>query len=437
MNRKIASYYRLTKQEKDALVEQCRKRIEEERIKDTETVRKILEELLEAKWDKKKKTAQEGMQAIVDDLERQVMEAQASANRNSASGSELRQKLAASEKRESELQTKLNLTEARLSELRSDHAKQIGELKKKLMDSENTVSTLRTAQTKAEDANLRKTQQEAVKEAELKNQLTFSQETVDTLRKLQTTNETTIANLRKKLSESARENEDLRGELKNKIDISSSLQKDKEIQTLEKKIKQMTEEHKENISSARGLGLLLGWVIAAALCVITFPTQYVTDVPFPPEQNLGLSGTYSGGLNMFGNYAGFGELHSSNETVCNGFWTAGNIVFATEYIFPNETVYVGVMREDHRPWGPGTYTRVDGESVFGFWSWAQEKEVTIRENDKEYIYTGPTRFGKPYGYGIFKEVGEERRFIGEYYEDYFRNGTWIESDGTIKKVTST
>ena len=42
MNQKITSFYRLTEQEKDRLVEQCRKEIEARKVWEIEEVRKIL-----------------------------------------------------------------------------------------------------------------------------------------------------------------------------------------------------------------------------------------------------------------------------------------------------------------------------------------------------------------------------------------------------------
>ena len=107
MNQKITSFYRLTKPEKERLVEQCRKRIEEEKIRDAETVRKILEELLAEKWDKKKKTAQTEMQKMLDELQRQVTEAQEKERRTGTDAADLRKKLAAAEAKNSELQSRL------------------------------------------------------------------------------------------------------------------------------------------------------------------------------------------------------------------------------------------------------------------------------------------------------------------------------------------
>ncbi|MBQ8187937.1 MAG: hypothetical protein IJ037_13880 [Clostridia bacterium] len=46
----ITTFYRLTEEEKNALIEQCRRRMEEEQIQDEETIRRILEELLDSRY---------------------------------------------------------------------------------------------------------------------------------------------------------------------------------------------------------------------------------------------------------------------------------------------------------------------------------------------------------------------------------------------------
>ena len=182
MNQKITTFYRLTKQEKDRLVEQCRGEIEERKVRELEEVRKILEELLETKWETKKKTAQREMQKLLDDLQRQVTEAQERERRNSADTGELRKKLDAAELRNSELSGDLALANGKANNsqerLNASETRVVG-LAEKLTDAEKTVS-------------------------DLQGKLTASNESLDTLRRLYSTSEKTTANLRKLHSEDAR-----------------------------------------------------------------------------------------------------------------------------------------------------------------------------------------------------------------------------------------
>lgn len=433
MNQKITSFYRLTKPEKERLVEQCRKRIEEEKIRDAETVRKILEELLAEKWDKKKKTAQTEMQKMLDELQRQVTEAQEKERRTGTDAADLRKKLAAAEAKNSELQSRLTAAEARNSELNGDLALAGGKAnlsQERLKSSEERVIRL-SRQLETAEGEIRS----------LKDQLENSSDTNDSLRSLYTASDTAVGDLRKKLSESARTVEDLKESLKEKESeanayAAAAQESRKEVKLLEKKLaEEVSKGEKESFTSWRS-GLLIGLVLAAALCVIVFPTHYVTDLPVPAEQNSGISGTYTGGGNRFDRFSGFGELAFDDGTVCRGFWANGWSVYATEYVFPDGGVYSGNMWLNMRPCGAGTYTRPDGEKAFGIWTWATEKTLRAGPNEEEYVYTGPLRFGEPYGYGEFDGSGEGGDFVGEYYDDGFRNGTWYRPDGREARITS-
>ena len=415
MNQKITTFYRLTKQEKDRLVEQCRGEIEERKVRELEEVRKILEELLETKWETKKKTAQREMQKLLDDLQRQVTEAQERERRNSADTGELRKKLDAAELRNSELSGDLALANGKANNsqerLNASETRVVG-LAEKLTDAEKTVS-------------------------DLQGKLTASNESLDTLRRLYSTSEKTTANLRKLHSEDARRIEELETDLAAKEqeaekNAAEAKKYQKEAALLDKKLSRESEQHKKDKNSAKQVSVFLG--ILLALCVVIFPTQYVTDFPVPAEQNAGVSGTYTGGGNLFDYFSGFGELRFDNETVCRGFWANGVMPYASEYVFPDGGVYSGAMGINNRPFGAGIYTRLDGEKIFGIWSWAHEKTVKVGED--EYTYTGPMRFGEPYGYGVFDGTSREGRFAGEFYDDIFRNGTWIQPDGTVEKINN-
>ena len=431
--KKVETFYRLTKQEKDRLVEQCRKEIEARKVREIEEVRKILEELLETKWEKKKKTAQTEMQKMLDDLQRQVTEAQTRERQNSTVADGVTKKLTAAEARNSELSGDLALANGKLNNfqerLKNSEERAIS-LLEKLTGAEKLVGSLQ--------GKLMASEENAVN---LQNQLTAAADTNETLQRLYSTSETMVENLRRAKSEDARRIEELEESLDAKAQeaetSAAEAQKSRrEAAVLEKKLEQENERYEVQKSSAWRGGCFVGVLFAAVLCVVIFPTHYITDFSVPAEQNSGISRTYSGGVNMFEKFSGFGELDIDNESVCSGFWANGLPVFATEYVFPDGGVFCGSMSPDNRPMGAGTYTRLDGEKVFGLWSWAREKTVRVGASDAEYIYTGPLRFGEPYGYGVFEGTEEENRFVGEYYDDIFRNGTWIEPDGTPRKVNS-
>lgn len=419
MNQKITSFYRLTKPEKDRLIEECRKRIEAEKIKEIETVRKILEELLEEKWEKKKKTAQAETKKMLEDLQRQVTEAQAWERQRSTEAGELKKKLEAAETRNSEINGDLALANGRANNsqerLKTFEARNVT-LQGKLTNAEKQVSELEGKLISVNDSN-------------------------DTLRSLYNASENMVGNLRKLHSEDARRIEELESELKTKQSETGAKSEEvrkyaREVSVLEKKLSQMEEKHEKETSSAWRCGWFIGILLAAALCVSIFPTQYVTDSPVPAEQNSGVSAEYTGGGNCFDYFSGFGELRFDNGTVCQGFWANGWLAYATEYRFPDDSVYSGNMGTNSRPLGAGICTRTDGETIFGIWSWAQEKNVKVGTDDEEYIYTGLLRFGKPYGYGIFGGFGEKESFVGEFYDDMFQNGTWIAPDGTLRKINN-
>jgi len=431
--KKVETFYRLTKQEKDRLVEQCRKEIEARKVREIEEVRKILEELLETKWEKKKKTAQTEMQKMLDDLQRQVTEAQTRERQNSTVADGVTKKLTAAEARNSELSGELALAYGKLNNcqerLKTSEERAIS-LLEKLTGAEKLVGSLQ--------GKLMASEENA---GNLQNQLTAAADTNDTLRRLYSASGTTVENLRRAKSEDARRIKELEESLDAKAQeaetSAAEAQKyQKETVILEKKLEQENEKHATQKMSAWRGGWIFGILLAAVLCVVIFPTHHVSDSPIPSARYSGVTGRYSGGTNMFDQFSGFGEVNYDNATVCRGFWANGWLLYASEYVFQDNGVYSGNLGTNSRPLGAGTYTRTDGEKVFGLWSWAQEKTVKVGEDDVEYIYTGPMRFGKPYGYGIFDGSDEKERFVGEFYDDCFRNGTWIGADGATRKLNS-
>ena len=426
MNQKITTFYRLTEAEKKRLVEQCRKRIEEEKIRDEETVRKILEELLDTKWETKRKKAQTEMQKLLDDLQRQVTQAQ-------VSNEELKKELRSTAGTRIDLEKKLGAAEIRNSELSGDLALANGKAnhsQDRLKASEQRVVSLAEQLSAAEK-----------KVTELTGQLSAAGESTETLRRLYSASEKMVANLRKLHSEDARRIEELENDLSAKereaeANAAEARKARKEAANFEEQLTQERTQHEKENNSLDFCSALFGVILASILCMLIFPTQYITDFPVPAERNSGVSGTYTGGGNMFDLFSGFGELLFDDGTVCRGFWASGVMPYATEYVFPDGGVYSGAMGFNNRPFGAGIYTRWDGEKVFGLWTWAQEETVKVGADEVEYIYTGPLLFEEPYGYGVFYSSDGNEQFVGEFYDDCFMNGTWTGADGTERKINN-
>jgi len=121
MNQKITSFYRLTEQEKDRLVEQCREEIQARKVREIEETRKILEELLEAKLAKKENNR-------MSKLERKLEAARAQSG-------ELRGELTTSKKQITDLQECLTVSEkhsAHMLQKLADYEEEIQKMKRHL-----------------------------------------------------------------------------------------------------------------------------------------------------------------------------------------------------------------------------------------------------------------------------------------------------------------
>lgn len=382
MNQNITSFYRLTESEKAKIVEQCLREIEEKKIRDTETIRKILEDILDAKWISKEKKAKDDTQKIVDELECQI--------------AELSESLSASEEKAENYRTQLKNSDERCFDLRE-----------RLTDTEKKVESLN-------------------------DRLDTAVNSGNILAEAYNMSDRTVEKMKKEKSENLAKIEELEEALKNKNEeADNSSSEAKKLRSEKRRLEREAKTHKEQKSTAWRFGLFVGIIATAGLCFTIFPTRYVEYQRVSED----VTDIYKGGANAFDYPSGFGELSGNDGVEISGFWANGALLYATEFAFSDGSTYSGTMNTDRYPIGIGAYTRPNGEKDYGIWWWADEKTVTLTDSETEYTYTGLMRFGKPYGYGVFVSADDGSIFSGEYYGGAFGNGTWLMPDGTTKPVT--
>jgi|GEM_PF-949069 len=311
--KQITTFYRLTEQEKKALTEQCRKKIEEEKIRDTETVRKILEELLAEKWDTKEKAAQNEMRNIVDELQRQVTEAQAQQNSEEVRG--LKEKLTSSEISVRSLREKLESSE-----------REIHSLREQLTRSDGLVSNLQVRLIASEDHS-----------GELKKSL--------------------------------KESEDYSGELKKKLTEAENHSAEAERQTAEFRKKAEKREFLHLLG-----GVLAGIFLGAGVVFSIMPAGFVSGRAVCNRKTGEQIGEYTGGLSVFSRYSGAGTVMLADQTQYSALWIGGFQNRQYSYEFPNGTSYTGGLSDRYRPEGEGIYVGTDGTEVSGVWSWVESQD---------------------------------------------------------------
>lgn len=410
MEQKITSFYRLTEREKKQMVEQCMREIEARKIRETETVRKILEELLEEKWNVKKKNAESEMRVLLDELTRQVNEAQSNERKNNDYLTNSAKRLAESEARNESREKQLKDSEARCLSLQ-----------KKLTKSEKRVDELTEQLAEANDISTM-----------VMETCNESAETIKSMKKENSDNEAKIGVLEEELKRKSADSDSFSSE-------AQRLRREKRL--LERDKKKLTEQK----VVARRLSFIAGVAITAAVFVMIFPTRTAS---YQRLLKSGVTEIYNGGANMFDNLSGFGKVVGDDGIEYAGFWANDLLIYSTEFVLEDGSTYSGSMNGVNRPLGFGIYTRKNGGQSYGIWTWATEKTVKVsgvsdtdgaeeteEKEGTEYTYTGLLRFGKPYGYGTFESTDDGSIFVGEFYDGIFENGTWIMPDGSRKDFT--
>ena len=322
MNQKITSFYRLTEQEKEKLIRECRIRIEEEKVREIGEVRKILEELLEEKWSRKENVRVSGLQKKLEE-ERRL-------NRI--------------------LQERQELSEADAADLRA---------------------RLKTAEKNAEDLQERLTKAEAEKD-ELQDLLSLAEEQIGDYGNRLEQSEKEAGDYRRRMEEAQSELEFMCLQPKDEKTEKRPPRRRRQKSSLRKKI-------------ALGLaGCFAGLTLTAAVGAFVVPVRYYEAEA--SQKLWYTDGTYtvSYGENLFGNIAGFSYSRIGDDVQTTDIVFDGRSLGLMQTYFPDGSRYCGIG-VFARPDGFGVYTLPDGERLFGIWDFTEDLEYVMNGETYRYV----------------------------------------------------
>lgn len=133
-------------------------------------------------------------------------------------------------------------------------------------------------------------------------------------------------------------------------------------------------------------------------------------------------GTYVGRVSGDGIPHGKGELTLTDGTVCRGRFDTGKPTGVMECTFPIGSHYKGMLSDDFRPMGEGTYTYVN-EETFTAEDWEWVENATI---DGTFIsYTGMgLSSGQMYGYGIRVDAEDKESYEVAEFKNAVPHGVY-------------